>query len=71
MKGVLYLCNAPDSKYKWMNFLRLDYKNAYTPIPTVEDICQTLPNNSDKIIKKKYIYTECESVDTFSKKCHR
>lgn len=52
MKGVSYLCNAPNSKYKWMNFLRLDYKNAYTPIPTVEDICKTLPNNSVNIIGK-------------------
>ncbi len=65
MSGVQYLCKAPDSKYKWMNFLRLDYKNAYSPIPTVDDICKTLPleraelvgiledNLSDFKIKKK------------------
>lgn len=52
MEGVLYLCNAPDSKYKWMNFLRLDYKNAYSPIPTVDDICKTLPDKSTEVIKK-------------------
>lgn len=52
MKGLLYLCKAPDSKYKWMNFLRLDYKNAYNPIPTVDDICKTLPIKSSEIVKK-------------------
>lgn len=52
MEGVLYLCKAPDSKYKWMNFLRLDYKNAYIPIPTVDDICKTLPQNSVDAVKK-------------------
>lgn len=51
MEGVLYLCEAPDSKYKWMNFLRLDYKNAYKPIPSVEDICKTLPTKSAEIVK--------------------
>ena len=25
MEGIEYLCKAPDSKYKWMNFLRLDF----------------------------------------------
>lgn len=52
MKGVLYLCKAPDSKYRWMNFLRLDYKNAYSPIPTVDDICRTIPVKSVEIVKK-------------------
>lgn len=51
MTGLLYLCKAPDSKYKWMNFLRLDYKNAYSPIPTVDDICKTLPAASSEIVK--------------------
>lgn len=51
MEGVAYLCNAPDSKYKWMNFLRMDYKNAYAPIPTVDDICKTLPARSAKVVK--------------------
>lgn len=52
MEGLLYLCKAPESKYKWMNFLRLDYKNAYLLIPTVEDICKTLSVHSTKIVKK-------------------
>lgn len=52
MEGLVYLCNAPDSKYKWMNFLRLDYKNAYSPIPTVDDICKTLPLRSVEAVKK-------------------
>ena len=52
MEGMVYLCNPPDSKYKWMNFLRLDYKNAYSPIPTVDDICKTLPSRSVNAVKK-------------------
>lgn len=52
MEGVAYLCNAPDSKYKWMNFLCLDYKNAYKPIPTVDEICKTLPLKSVDAVKK-------------------
>lgn len=52
MSGLLYLCQAPDSKYKWMNFLRLDFKNAYSPIPTVDDICRTLPPQSREVVKR-------------------
>lgn len=52
MEGALYLCKAPDSKYKWTNFLRMDYKNAYAPIPTVDDICKTLPPESVYAVKK-------------------
>lgn len=52
MTGLLYLCNAPDSKYKWMHFLRLDFKNAYSPLLTVEDICKTLPSKSCEVVKK-------------------
>lgn len=52
MEGVLYLCKAPDSKYRWMNFLRLDYKNAYKPIPSVEDLCKTLPAKSSGFVKR-------------------
>ena len=52
MIGLLYLCKAPDSKYKWMNYLRLDYKTAYSPIPTVEDIKKTLPVKSSELIKE-------------------
>ncbi|MBR5317966.1 MAG: hypothetical protein IKU39_08750 [Lachnospiraceae bacterium] len=52
MKGLWFLCKAPDSKYKWMNFLRLDYKNAYSPIPTVDDICKTIPDKNAEVIRK-------------------
>lgn len=52
MSGLQYLCKTPDSKYKWMNFLRLDYKNAYAPIPTVDDICKTLSVGSAAIVKR-------------------
>lgn len=52
MEGIEYLCKAPDSKYKWMNFIRLDFKNAYSPVPTVEDICKTLPVRSAEAVKK-------------------
>lgn len=52
MEGVEYLCKAPESKYKKMNFLRLDYKNAYSPIPSVDDICKTLPAKSAEAVKK-------------------
>ncbi len=50
MFGLHYLCNAPDNKYKWMNYLRFDYKNAYSPIPTVDVIKKTLPLKSAEII---------------------
>mgnify|MGYP001063274607 CR=1 FL=1 len=52
MEGLVYLCKAPDSKYKWMNYIRLDFKNAYSPIPTVNDICKTLPARSAEAVKK-------------------
>ncbi|MCM1568322.1 MAG: hypothetical protein NC081_02615 [Roseburia sp.] len=52
MEGIAYLCKAPDSKYKLMNFLRLDFKNAYSPIPTVQDICKTLSVRSSEAVKR-------------------
>lgn len=52
MEGLEFLCRAPDSKYKWMNFLRLDYKNAYSPIPTVNDICKTLSVRNSEVVKR-------------------
>lgn len=51
MYGLIYLSKAPESKYKWMNYLRLDYKNAYTGSPSVDDIIKTLPESSGKIVK--------------------
>lgn len=58
MEGIEYLCKAPESKYKWMNFLRLDYKNAYSPVPTVEDIRKTLPAKSSEAVKRLEDYLE-------------
>lgn len=52
MTGLHYLCKAPDSRYKLMNYLRLDYKNAYSPAPTVDDIKRTLPMKNAEIVKK-------------------
>lgn len=52
MHGIVYLCKANDSKYKWMNFLRLDFKNAYSPIPAVEDICKTLSDRSAEAVRR-------------------
>ncbi len=51
MAGLLYLCQATESKYKWMNFLRVDFKNAYSKVPTVDDICKTLPPQSREVVK--------------------
>lgn len=50
MYGLESLCRVPDSKYKFMNYLRLDYKNADGKIPSVEDIQKTLPEESAKMI---------------------
>lgn len=52
MEGLAYLCNVSDSKYKWMNFLRLDFKNACAPVPSVNDICRTLSATSVEAVKK-------------------
>lgn len=52
MEGIWYLCKAPESKYKWMNFLRLDYKNAYSPVPSVKDICATLAPESAAAVER-------------------
>lgn len=52
MFGLKYLCDAPDSKFKWMNYLRIDYQNAYEKAPTVKSICDTLPIESVTVIDK-------------------
>lgn len=52
MEGIWYLCKAPESKYRWMNFLRMDYKNAYSPVPAVEDICKTLPEGYAAVVAR-------------------
>lgn len=52
MQGLLYLCGVQESKYKWMNYLRLDYKNAYSPAPSIDDICKTLSDESAESVRR-------------------
>lgn len=52
MLGLEYLCKAPESRYKFMNYLRLDYKNAYLSAPLVKDILETFPEQSVEIVRE-------------------
>ena len=53
--GLYVLCSASNTKYKYMNYLRLDYKGYFRGIPGIEDIKQTMTKqhaaNVDLIIK--------------------
>ncbi|MDR0302502.1 MAG: hypothetical protein LBI04_09365 [Treponema sp.] len=53
--GLYVLCSAPESKFKYMNYLRLDYKGYYRGMPEIDDIKLTLPAKNavliDSIIK--------------------
>lgn len=40
--GLLVLCRAPESKYKWMNYLRLDYRRYHIIKPDILDIEETV-----------------------------
>ena len=40
--GLMVLCDAPESKYKYMNYLRLDYKGYRRAMPEIADIMPTL-----------------------------
>ena len=40
--GLWVLCNAPRSKYKYMNYLRLDYKGYYRAMPEIGDVRKTM-----------------------------
>jgi hypothetical protein len=40
--GLRVLCTAPESKYKYMNYLRLDYKGYYRSMPELDDIRLTM-----------------------------
>ncbi|WP_113673432.1 hypothetical protein [Vallitalea guaymasensis] len=44
--GLAVLCRAPESKYKWMNYMRLDYKRYHSPAPEMSDIKETMPQDS-------------------------
>ncbi|MBE5786601.1 MAG: hypothetical protein E7324_03580 [Clostridiales bacterium] len=45
IEGLLTLCKAKENKYKFMNYLRLDFKNAGS-VPDMCDILSTLPDDS-------------------------
>lgn len=51
MPALFYLCTAPESKYTYFNFLRLDFQNAGGS-PTVDTICRTLPEASAAMIRR-------------------
>lgn len=40
--GLRVLCNAPKSRYKYMNYLRLDYKGYYRAMPEIDDVKRTM-----------------------------
>ncbi len=48
--GLYILCKAPDSKYKYMNYLRLDYNGFHRAMPGIEDIKMTLTKEHAGII---------------------
>jgi hypothetical protein len=48
--GLWVLCSAPESKYKYMNYLRLDYKGYNRTVPDIEDIKETLSDDHRKVI---------------------
>lgn len=49
--GLSILCNAPDSKYKHMNYLRLDYKGYYAAVPEIDDIKLTMVEEHAKSVE--------------------
>lgn len=50
--GLLFLCHAPEGKYKWMNYLRLDFKNAYEGMPSIQDVAASLPESKKQIVER-------------------
>lgn len=48
--GLWLLCHVPDSKYKYMNYLRLDFQGLYRAMPGIEDIMMTLTEEHAGII---------------------
>lgn len=51
-EGWKTLCLSPETPYKWMNFLRLDFRNAAGTAPSVVDICKTLPQKYTQVIRE-------------------
>lgn len=51
-EGLLSLCKAPESKYKWMDYLRLDFQNAAAGKgPSVGDVVLTLTEEHRRIVQ--------------------
>jgi len=48
--GLKVLLSAPESKYKYLNYLRLDYKGYYRPMPEFEDVKMTLEKEHSDIL---------------------
>jgi hypothetical protein len=48
--GLHVLYSAPESKYKYMNYLRLDYKGYYRSMPDMEDVKLTLTKENAALI---------------------
>jgi hypothetical protein len=48
--GLWALCAAPDSPYKYTNYLRVDYKGFYGAMPGIEDIKMTLDEEHREIL---------------------
>lgn len=54
--GLWVLCSAPEGKYKYLNYLRLNYKGFYKPSPEIKDI---LPTIKPEYIKAAEIICSC------------
>ena len=48
--GLSVLTSAPESKFKYLNYLRLDYKKRLKSKPEIEDIKMTLENEHSDIL---------------------
>ncbi len=52
MEALFFLCQAKESKYQWMNYLRLAFSNAEEGMPAVSDVLLTLPDAMADIIRQ-------------------
>lgn len=64
MEGLMLLCSAEENKFKWMNFLRLDFKNA-GKAPSFSDVLCSLPQSyQEKILlmeeRVQSLYPRCK-----------
>lgn len=50
--GLWVLCNAPESKYKYMNYLRLDYKGYYRAMPEIDDVKLTMKEEHARYVDR-------------------